>query len=76
MIHRASRNRSFLTKASVPFMHLLSAFAKRPERSIHAFFVAITLLIAYFTPSWAPISNDRGQSFQTIVGAHFTQSWA
>ncbi|WP_255305407.1 hypothetical protein, partial [Acidithiobacillus ferrivorans] len=32
--------------------------------------------IAYFTPSWAPISNDRGQSFQTIVGAHFTQSWA
>ncbi|CDQ11545.1 Diguanylate cyclase/phosphodiesterase with PAS/PAC and GAF sensor(S) [Acidithiobacillus ferrivorans] len=51
MIHRASRNRSFLTKASVPFMHLLSAFAKRPERSIHAFFVAITLLIVGFLVS-------------------------
>ncbi len=51
MIRRAFRNRSFLRKVSVPFIHLLSAFAKRPERSIHSFFVGITLLIVGFLVS-------------------------
>jgi len=48
MIHRRSHNRSFFTKAGMTPFNLTSAFAKRPERAIHAFFVGIALLIVGF----------------------------